>query len=43
MVAQKAGLNARVLEIAQRKATQFNNKLSHLVRQVKAMKISETD
>ena len=40
MVAKKAGLNDTVLEIAQRKAAQFNNKLSHLVSRVKALQIS---
>ena len=40
MVAEKAGLNAKVLEIAQRKANQFNDRLSSLVQKVKALQIS---
>ena len=37
VVARKAGLDARVLEIASRKAEQFNDRLSTLVHRVKAM------
>lgn len=40
MVAEKAGLNAKVLELAQKKANQFNDRLSHLVNRVKELKIS---
>lgn len=40
MVAEKAGLNAKVLEIAARKAAQFNDKLVRLVHQVKSLQIT---
>lgn len=39
-VARKAGLNARVLEIAARKAEEFNDKLAALVNRVKQMSIT---
>ena len=42
VVAEKAGLNSKVLEIASRKASQFNDKLSVLVKKVKALNISNT-
>ena len=35
LVAEKAGLNAKVLEIASRKAAQFNDRLSSLVNRIK--------
>ena len=39
VVAKKAGLDPKVLEIASRKAQQFNDKLSHLVHKVKGLQI----
>jgi len=41
LVAEKAGLNAKVLEIAARKAAQFNDKLARLVQSVKTMRLEE--